>query len=341
MLLSLSLFDSHRQFRGSARLQLDWPSKSWSLVRDEHLVWLRVCGSRRGTFEPRENGVFWLWNEASSSRKNTLIVWGAPTSPSDLRRVQGGGCMNDPRDPIFKSGRLEWTTGHIKSKSNLPPIRQAILQVLARALPAFPAAPKEPPNCVADKSGSDYKGVTNCGALPGWVVRQIPGAALLVPDKMYSSWKSRDATTGQEVTLKGTSVVTSPMIAWEQFAQQVEKRLELQEYLWIPYRPGVAKFPKPGDIYTLAKSSGKWADFSHVGFIIDSRGTGWITADAGQGGGFAVGYQRRVWDPKQGTLTLTRPDGSTLPPDLGTRYLKGWVDVAHLFKGWNGVVPAG
>jgi hypothetical protein len=207
--------------------------------------------------------------------------------------------------------------------------------VCRKNLPAFPAPPKEPPNCVADKAGSEYAGVTNCGAFPGWIVKQIPGAASLVPDKLVSSWEVTDKATGQRVKKTGTSVVTSPMTAWEEFAKLVERRLKEPGSIWIPFQAGDAKRPQPGDFYVLAKSAGPRADFAHVGVMIDSRGRAWRTADAGQGSGFAVGYQTRTFDEQAGTLTLILNDGHTLPPDKGTRYLKGWVNIEKLFQGWK------
>ena len=81
--------------------------------------------------------------------------------------------------------------------------------------------------------------------------------------------------------------------------------------------------PKKGDIYLLKQTAKKDAMFAHVGLIMDSSGTAWKTADAGQGKGFAVGFRRRTFDPA--TAKIQGEEGVL-------QYFKGWVDLEGLLE---------
>ena len=87
------------------------------------------------------------------------------------------------------------------------------------------------------------------------------------------------------------------------------------------------KRPLPGDIYALLNKDETDvinSGISHVGIIIDSSGTQWKTADAGQGDGWAADYVTREYDEENGTLTgeVVRASGARPP-----RVLAGWIDV--------------
>ena len=91
---------------------------------------------------------------------------------------------------------------------------------------------------------------------------------------------------------------------------------------WSFY-PNPEKLPKPGDFYELGKrvkvgKDGEVLQFQHVGIIIAVSGSGWESADSGQGGP-SVGYD------KIKRVKRNASDG-----------MLGWIDADKFFENWKG-----
>lgn len=87
---------------------------------------------------------------------------------------------------------------------------------------------------------------------------------------------------------------------------------------WV--EAGAGRRPRPGDFLVIGDRAGS---ISHVSIAIDTEGSTWRTADAGQGprDRQAAAYVERSWNERAGTLGA--PQGSTAAP----RSLLGWVDI--------------
>jgi len=83
---------------------------------------------------------------------------------------------------------------------------------------------------------------------------------------------------------------------------------------WTPYTTGAR--PKPGDFLLFGDGKG---GVGHIDVAVDTRGSTWRTADAGQGPHEKQGaaFVDRVWDEDKGTLGGVN----------GPRPLLGWLDV--------------
>jgi hypothetical protein len=141
---------------------------------------------------------------------------------------------------------------------------------------------------------------TACGELPGRVFLRVP----VIPPNQPGAFK---------INLPGAGIVflTTPMTQWEGFAQGVDRQHGARTWIQL----GGQK-PLPGDIYVLGKFENK-AAFQHVGIILDSSGTDWMTADAGQGNGGQSGFMKRTFNPATGQI-----DG-----EFGNQaFLRGWAD---------------
>ena len=329
MILKLDVFDPQRMLWGTARLKLDWVLKAWSLQDDQRQVWPKVGFSRAGTFEPRDNGVIWIWDQPPGQDKhNTLIIQVAPTSEYDYDHRSGLARIFDPKDPSFKDGQVRWAVdparaATVSAKSpdgqGLTPLRRKVLEICDWALPAYPAV-AEPPNKITKQTSSTHAHVTNCGIFPGWVAEQIGGIAFAPEKVVFPPYNLKDGTLMPSTT----AVVTSPMTEWSEFAKKVEKLRHAEGTLWFPFQDGSDDRPKPGDIYLLERPKGK--GFAHVGIFISADGDEWTTADCGQGGGFAGAYSKRVFKPADGGIT-----GEYGKP----AWVRGWVNIDNLYPGWH------
>src|SRR5262249_35387400 len=134
-----------------------------------------------------------------------------------------------------------------------------------------------PPSATAPKPAHIKGNVTNCGALPGWVIERLGGSGAPA-DLTYEF-----SDTWGKYKIKGD------MTGWETWAQKFEKEVRKQEKgtLWVPYSSigrGKGLRPQPGDIYVLwgwtevnllqedkkTYKLTKIYGFAHVGIIIDS-----------------------------------------------------------------------
>ena len=171
------------------------------------------------------------------------------------------------------------------------PIRLRFMSILQGLLP--------PPGTLTQ--GTKPAIGTACGELPGRVFARVP----VIPPNQSGAFK-------ENVPGVGVVFLTSPTIAWEQFAQEVDRKHGSRT--WIPFS---GQRPLPGEIYVVGKFENK-AAFQHVGIIVNASGTEWMTADAGQGNGGQSGFMKRTFNPATGQI-----DG-----EFGNQaFLRGWVDL--------------
>lgn len=363
MFMNFLIAEGNGGGQSCARLELNFASHTWS-VKSGHSAWLSVGSRLDGIFETKSWGVMWLWEKVPRP-VHRIIVHDAPTGEDDFTHLNGRARLFKPAKPSFQDAIVPWKAEK-PAGGSLTPIRRRILNIIASAgfgmFPAvrknFPYGPLTPAKVMALEAALNKNrdpalprktvkttGVTNCGSFPGWVVSRIGGSGI---DKALNFKFSRG---GQNY---GTSESGS-MTQWDVWAQEFDKQPDQigKDPVWIS--AGGGKRPKPGDIYVLDKvanadripttdgipdTGGKplsSSGFGHVGFIISAEGSVWKTADTGQGGGYDGAYQNRAYSDAAGTLYLNPSMGTNrLPPDLGLRLLKGWVDVDRLFANWRG-----
>lgn len=99
-----------------------------------------------------------------------------------------------------------------------------------------------------------------------------------------------------------------------QYGTFAVRNIGQQTWTWVDAAPGLR--PEPGDFYAIGDGG---SGIVHVGVIIDSSGSTWTTADAGQGthANQAAAYVQRAFDPV--ALTIGGP--------VGPRPLAGWMNV--------------
>jgi peptidoglycan hydrolase-like protein with peptidoglycan-binding domain len=186
------------------------------------------------------------------------------------------------------------------------PIRRRFMAICQELLPAHG-------QLTAGQNTGGAKG-TACGEFPGRVFTRVP----VIPPNQAGAFKVM-------VPGVGLCYLTSPMIAWEQFAQAVDKQFAPAR-TWVPF--GGTR-PLPGDIYVLGQVENP-ARFQHVGVIVSAQGDDWTTADAGQGNGWQSGFVKRRFDPS-GQI-----DGES----GGKGKLRGWVNLDTLFAVAVAAFPA-
>jgi hypothetical protein len=328
-------------------MQLDFDRGKWSIVQDFEQAWKYVGYSSNGTFDVKtDNHVIWIWDyDNFGGRHNTVIIWDAPESEGDSKKTLGRARMFDPADKSFKEGVIAWlvevSPATAAGKSNgLTPIRKKVLEIIS-GIPfdyypnvkhKFPSGP--PSQAVKDKSaptpGVKEKKVTNCGEFPGWIVARLGGSGL--PKDLSLKFKDQ----------WGWYCLTCPMTGWDVWAKKLENQpgRKGKPPIWVPRTKGA--LPKPGDFYILSPDEKK-NGFAHIGVFVEASGSTWKTADTGQPSpspgpatpdGYTGCYEKRIFNEQKDTVELKLP-GATLSPDVGIRYLKGWIDLDNLFAGWK------
>jgi hypothetical protein len=368
MLLEVAVHDSKGTKRGRVRLDLvfDKTQKAGNWEVQEVLEsdgWSKVSFSNpsRGRFEVKDRGTIWLWDREPGGAKdrNIVILHDAPTKEGDFKdtnKKPGQGRIYDPKDAAFKDGKAAWTL------SGLTPLRKRILDIIARVFPAWPGC-LPIPNLIDHSTG--YTGhVTNCGALPGWIARQLgyylPGQSPARKNALKDDITPHKVSSNEFIRLNQSDrdklAVTSSMVAawgddhWSKLRSSYPKALERarglpegtirKDYYKKEEMKKNDVRPKPGDFYTLVgmvpvKKGGPYVwGLAHVGVIIDPSGDVWKTADCGQCGQNAAAYKTRKFNLADGTLKVDPPE-STDSPDGGQRYLDGWIDVDQLFSDWE------
>jgi hypothetical protein len=338
MLLSIDLKDAKKLSQGSVQLRLDWGKKEWTVGGDQ-LAWKRVGFTNRGRFEVPSPGIIWVWDQpAGQPKANTMIVWDAPGGPAADVGTYGEGRLYAPKDPKMKDGLFDWVvdakSGTVAAAAptataaTQAKIRDDVIKLIGKEfLPRGQL--KEPPNCLESKARTKTAGgATGCGGFPGWVITKLIAQGYkFAPDAVKVTWEETVVVDGVKTkkTKSDTVRVTSPTTAWENLAKGIEKRRigegkATAGSLFVEYKPTEARRPKPGDIYLLKQENG-W--FRHVGVIIDASKADWITADGGQGAGFAVGYRSRPLNPATGLIS---------GEDAKKAYVKAWVDLEALVE---------
>ncbi|MEQ9408758.1 MAG: hypothetical protein RIK87_13565 [Fuerstiella sp.] len=305
-----------------AQLNLDFQSQAWSVQQDQG--W-RLAGFPSKGKLLRIRGDLHLEDPRGSIYENYITLINSPTSEADTTHISGRGSVDEPDDSRFLNAKVRW-----HQQTQLTAIRRRIL-ALIRTKAGFQFSPNfkldfpnGPPSdalkAAAAKAGikAGTGKVSNCGEFPGWIVRQLGER---VPADLHEKFE-----TGW-----GKVNAMSSTIGWNLIAERAEKVRGLAKgTLWVPFQARGPR-PKPADIYILSESPGR-RSFAHVGVVVNADGNPWITADCGQGGGYAGCYQRRSWGSKDGTLTLLNVGENSRQPDAGTRYLVGWVNVDGLFR---------
>ncbi len=186
------------------------------------------------------------------------------------------------------------------------PIRQRFMAICRSLLPA-------PGTLTTGQKGAGASG-TGCGELPGRVFTRVP----VIPPYLRGAFKVM-------VPGAGNCYLTSPMTAWEQFAQAVDKQYAPAR-TWVPF--GGTR-PLPGDIYVLGKYENR-AAFQHVGIIVSAQGNDWMTADGGQGNGWQSGFVKRRYH-----------SSGQIDGEFGNKaMLRGWVNLDALFAVAIAAFPA-
>jgi len=188
MLLHLQVFDARNTLRGNARMRLNYDTKEWKIEEDSQHIWPKVGFSSRGAFEEKAWTVTWLWDQPPGHQKrNTVILWGAPTSESDGAKA-GSGRIYDPNDTAFKDGKVQWTA----EPTPLSELRTNALKLLDTMLPAPYGSQKwlKNPFCSKKVSG----GYTNCVEFPAYLIYALNLKKLLpgYPPTTTPGWTDAD-----------------------------------------------------------------------------------------------------------------------------------------------------
>lgn len=313
----IELSDLQANGRGTVRLALDYGSRQWKTSPGQ-AAWSRITVAHAGAFERKDAGIVWLWDRVDrldKLKRNPLILWDAPAQAGDTRHRHGKGRVFDPKDPLLKDHVFRWRVG---DRSTL---RAQALELCRRNLPA--AGYQEPPNCVerTARKGSPVNAsgnrATGCGGFVGWYFHELQKLGVAIPDdrvrKTYQ-WTPEGGTLRTDTT---EIYLTGPTFGHREVVQGIEQRRHVGG-LYVRYKPGEGRRPKPGDVYILLRADGTTR---HEGVIIDASGDTWRTADGGQGvTGYAVGYTDRTYDAKAGTLSGGKEAGR----------IDGWIDLEAL-----------
>jgi len=87
---------------------LDFTTHRWTV--DNWRGWPAALNfAPNGTFEVRDNGVIWIWEQkAGETKRNTLILRDAPTSGSDTAHISGTTVIFDPPKREYKGVEFRW-----------------------------------------------------------------------------------------------------------------------------------------------------------------------------------------------------------------------------------------
>jgi hypothetical protein len=194
MFIEMSVYDNKNAKQGRVQIEMQFgkqgAKRQWFLQEVlEGNGWSRVSFSNpsQGTFEIKDNGVIWLWDQepGKSTPRNTVIILQAPQDDGDYKKTEGQARIYDPKDSALKNATIRWKA------PGLTPVRKRVLEIIHRTFPAHPG--RLPiPNAI-DRSTSYPKGVTNCGVLPGWIARQLG---------YYMPWEEKTKKVREELIKK-------------------------------------------------------------------------------------------------------------------------------------------
>jgi hypothetical protein len=319
MFIQLNVFDTADKFRGQARIKLDWQRKMWTVDEDHQWIWKRVGYSDSGAFEFKSWGVIWIWDQL----RNTVIFHDAPQNEIDFKHRSGHGRIFDPRDNVFKDGKISWSidaTANAAAQQQVVPasdIRTKLIKRLRELLPCkLGGTPKEQKDWDTITSYLTKVAGTSCGSLPQFV------SAYLGAEPLKNGKPSGNAAYAEYMKKRSLSGTKAIRDRGNQFGAWIEADL--------------IKRPKMGDIYGLLDRdkngqplTDKKNDYiGHVGVILDASGPVWTTADLGQGNGW------------EGKIDVVRPYKADIGQLYGEvrqggvspyRVLAGWVDIDKYF----------
>ena len=305
-----------------AQIFLDFRNRNWA-VRQQ-AGWSLTGLPMQGRLSKLRSDLH-LFDPNSDVFRNYFVLKNGPGSELEASPRTGQGYIEAPTNRRFANSTVNWS-----QHSDLSPIRNQILSIIRGAgfqfspnyKPDFPSGePSDKVKAAAKQVGikSGTGKVSNCGEFPGWIIKQLGER---VPKGLFTY-----VGTGGW----GKVNAASPTIGWNFVAKGAERRRRLPAgSIWVPFEQNGPK-PKPGDIYIIANESSR-RRFAHCGIVINANSNPWITADCGQGGGYAGCYQRRNWDGAAGTLTLHVEKEHSWQPDAGTRWISGWVNVDALLN---------
>jgi hypothetical protein len=281
--LKLSILDKTGAPRGEVGLTLDFDKKRWSVApADDPLrAWGLVGYTNGGSLECHPNGLLCLWDHAHNGlRRNVLILHDPPAEEKDTSRKSGKAQPFEPMIPEMKSGRVTW-----KQEEPEPATESSLTPARAQVRSILnDLLPCEFLDKKYKKNvyapTTKFSGTT-CGCLPA-----------MVAFRLGKQFKFGAVTTGLP-------------------------REGRRYNAWVPYEQG--KRPRYGDFYALVTGGPEDSNVTHVGVIIDASTDIWITADMGQGDGYAGRLEvKRAYNAKENLLTGERKDW---------RPVYGWIDV--------------
>jgi hypothetical protein len=119
-------------------MTLNFLEKTWSIRPSPDyatpLAWsggLDAQFSRSGKFEVKDNGVLWIWDDWSGSRRNILIIRDAPTIEDDSSKTSGTVRIYDPPDRSYKDLEFPWARpGLVAAHTCGPDVTQKLIGTL-------------------------------------------------------------------------------------------------------------------------------------------------------------------------------------------------------------------
>jgi hypothetical protein len=308
MFLKIDTYNNGSGYSGTVAMAMDWQAKTWSIDEDRTSIWQKISPFKNGTFEVKDWGVIWLWDQFS----NIMIIWDAPRHAFDFKKLKAAGRIFAPRDTRFKDATFQWSIDLTKkatpsaptAAAPLSPFRQHLLQRLNKLLPAPYLSENYKALGGMDKTKVE-PGYTSCGTMPQFVTSEM-GLFKGLKGKAHMDYMNK-------YSLSGTNVVRMKGVRYNCWREN-----DLKER------------PIPGDIYCLLNRGAtdkKLSGISHVGVIQDATGEMWKTMDLGQGSGFDGKKDvQRPYKPVEGELF-----GETIQGG-GYRVLAGWVNVDEYLK---------
>src|SRR5262245_18020561 len=102
MILNLTVNDAAGKSRGSVRMGLDFGKKQWFVADHKPVPWQHVGFSKTGSFELKDWGVGWIWDQEPGGKKRTTIIfWNPPKSELDFKNLSGRARLYDPKVSAF------------------------------------------------------------------------------------------------------------------------------------------------------------------------------------------------------------------------------------------------
>jgi len=296
----------------TAEFELNFVNHTWSLSPAQG-KWGNVMFSDRGPFEVKGWGVIWLMDGLGSVKDCAVILHSAPTGEQDEMHKAGTGRVYTPVLAQYKDETIHWNFLRKSPPTELTASRSSGQVTKARAKAKMICEQLLPKKGLSDGKKPAGATGTGCGEFPGRVMRRMPVKG-----------PGQTGAFCLDVPGAGKLYLTTPTTHWEEFAKAIDDKYKPVKKCWVDFAK--SNRPQTGDIYLLAQYENK-SQFQHVGLIISSEGSDWVTADGGQGEGDT--------DPNKGWRSgfIARKFYSTgqIDGEFGSKaWLKGWVDLDNL-----------